>query len=286
MKNKLLILGLVVVVFLSCNDTPKETKLNVMTFNIRLDHAGDSLNNWQYRKDIAGSMVRFYDVDILGTQEVLHNQLVDLRDRLADYESVGVGREDGAEKGEYSAVFYKRSRFDLLNSGTFWLSENPNAVGKKGWDAACERVVSWAHLKDKSTKKEFVFFNTHFDHMGVEARRNSSLLILSKVKEIAKGLPAVITGDFNANPETDVYKELVNPNNPDRFTDARNITAFKHGEKSSFHNFGRIPVEKRELIDFIFVKNINKVSRYGIINESVDGVFLTDHNPVFATIEF
>ena len=125
---------------------PAPEPVNVMSFNIRYDNPEDSLDNWQYRKDRAANAIRFYDVDILGTQEVLHNQLEDLKQRLPEYGVIGVGREDGKEKGEYSALWYKKDRFNLLDSGYFWLSETPEVAGSKGWDGACERIASWAKL--------------------------------------------------------------------------------------------------------------------------------------------
>ena len=128
--------------------------VNVMSFNIRYDNPEDSLDNWEYRKERAANAIRFYDVDILGTQEVLHNQLEDLKQRLPEYGVIGVGREDGKEKGEYSALWYKKERFNLLDSGYFWLSETPEVAGSKGWDGACERIASWAKLQDKVSGKD------------------------------------------------------------------------------------------------------------------------------------
>lgn len=162
----------------------KPAPINVMSFNIRYDNPEDSLDNWKFRKDRAANAVRFYDVDVLGTQEVLHNQLEDLKQRLPEYGVVGVGREDGKEKGEYSALWYKKNRFDLLDSGYFWLSETPEVPGSKGWDGACERIASWAKLKDKTSGKEFFALNTHLDHVGVVARREGISLMLDRVKPI------------------------------------------------------------------------------------------------------
>lgn len=269
----------------SCNDSKQTYPLNVMTFNIRLNTASDSINAWPNRKEVAASMIKFYDVDVLGTQEVLQDQLDDLCARLPEYAFSGVGREDGKQKGEYSAVFYKKDRFALLNNGNFWLSEDPTAVGKKGWDAACERIVSWVHLQDKSSGKDFFFFNTHFDHIGVEARKNSSALILVKVAEIAGNKPTIVTGDFNSTPDSGVYTDITKLDDANHLTDSKQLAVVKHGTKSSFHNFGRIAPADRTLIDYVFVKNIDKVNRYGIIAEKVDDVFITDHNPVLVSLE-
>lgn len=278
--------GVLLLVAVACGSSPQQKNaIKVMTFNIRYNNPGDSLNSWEYRKNVAASLIKFYDVDLLGTQEVLHGQLKDLTERLPDYAFHGVGREDGKEKGEYSAVFYKKNRFTLLDHGNFWLSEDPAAVGKKGWDAACERIVSWVQLKDNDSGKDFFFFNTHFDHVGQVARKNSSSLLLSKVAEIAGNKPVIVTGDFNSEPSSEVYADLTKQGDVNRLEDAQKLASIKHGTLSSFHSFGRIAPKERPLIDYIFVKNINIVDRYGIIAEKVDDVFLSDHNPIVVSLE-
>ena len=153
---------------------PALEPINVMSFNIRYDNPEDSLDNWKFRKDRAANAIRFYNVDILGTQEVLHNQLEDLKQRLPEYDVIGVGREDGKEKGEYSALWYKKDRFTLIDSGYFWLSETPEVAGSKGWDGACERIASWAKLKDKVTGKEvFAFDCQGTKYLSVAPHENS-----------------------------------------------------------------------------------------------------------------
>jgi endonuclease/exonuclease/phosphatase family metal-dependent hydrolase len=263
----------------------KPLQLNVMTFNIRYDNPEDSLNNWQFRKDFAANMIRFYDVDLLGTQEVLNNQLNDILTALPQYASAGVGRLDGKTTGEYSAVFYKKDKFELLDSGNFWLSENPSAVGVKGWDAACERIVTWVVLKEKTTGKKFAFINTHFDHVGQVARRESAKLLLSKVDEIAKGLPLFVTGDFNATPESEVVTILTDKNSSNHLIDSRSVAPIIYGPAWSFHGFGRVPIEKRGIIDYIFVKNNVAVKQVAIISEMMDSLYLSDHNPVLIKAE-
>ena len=172
--------------------------LQVMTFNIRLNIAVDSLNAWPYRKNKVASQVLFHDVHLLGVQEAQHDQMVDLKARLPKFKYVGGGRDDGKEKGEYSAIFYDTSRLQSLHSQTFWLSLTPEVPGSKSWDAAITRIVTWAKFKDRKTGKIFFAFNTHFDHLGKEARRESAKLLLQKVAAIAGNTPAIVTGDFNA----------------------------------------------------------------------------------------
>ena len=207
MKNMFFNSVLVAFVLLvaSCSKQP-EAKVDVMSFNIRLDHVADSLNNWKYRKDAAAQMIAYYTPDVVGMQEVLKNQLDDLKNRLPQYTALGVGRADGKEKGEYCSLFYKTDRFDLVKSGYFGLSETPDSIGIKGWDAACERIVTWAVLKDKVSGKELAAFNTHFDHIGKVARRESAVLLLAKIREIASDLPVVITGDFNGTVDSDLQR--------------------------------------------------------------------------------
>src|SRR4026207_453076 len=170
-------------------------ELNVMTFNIRYNNKNDSLNAWPYRKDNAASQVKFHNVHILGVQEALHDQIMDLSQSLTKYKYTGVGRDDGKTKGEYSAIFYDTTRLKLIESSTFWLSLTPEVPGSKGWDADITRIVTWARFKDNISKKIFFVFNTHFDHIGQEARRESAKLIKRRVKEIAGNNPVIITGD-------------------------------------------------------------------------------------------
>src|SRR6185436_4361713 len=164
-------------------------ELNVMTFNIRYNTKNDSLNAWPYRKDNAASQVKFHNVHILGVQEALYDQMMDLSQSLTKYKYTGVGRDDGNTKGEYSAIFYDTTRLKLIESSTFWLSLTPEVPGSKGWDADITRIVTWARFKDKISKKIFFVFNTHFDHIGQEARRESAKLIKQRVKEIAGNNP-------------------------------------------------------------------------------------------------
>ncbi len=259
--------------------------INVMSFNIRYDNPEDSLDNWEFRKERVATAILFYDVDVLGTQEVLHNQLEDLKQRLPEYKVVGVGREDGKEKGEYSALWYKKNRFDLLDSGSFWLSETPEISGSKGWDGACERIASWVKLKDKISGKKFLALNTHLDHVGVVARREGVSLILDRVNQLSGGLPVIVTGDFNSEPESDVIRHVTDPANPEHLTDARLVAPVVYGPAWSFHDFGKIPYRNRPLIDYVFVRNGFDVLRYGVLAETENDSFLSDHAPVLVTVE-
>ena len=265
--------------------TQTDEPVNVMTFNVRYDNPDDSLNNWNYRKDRVANAIRFYDADIVGTQEVLHNQMEDLRQRLPGYESIGVGREDGKEAGEYSALWYRADRFTAKESGWFWLSETPEVAGSKGWDGACERIATWAKLQDKLTGKELFVMNTHLDHVGVAARREGVKLVLDKIQELGGNLPVILTGDFNAEPESDVIKQVTDTADPEHLTDARTVADLVYGPNWTFHDFGSIPYEHRERIDYIFVKNGLEVLKYGILAETEGNAYLSDHAPVLISVK-
>ena len=265
--------------------TQADEPVNVMTFNVRYDNPDDSLNSWAYRKDRVANAIRFYDADIVGTQEVLHNQMEDLRQRLPGYESIGVGREDGKEAGEYSALWYRADRFTAKESGWFWLSETPEVAGSKGWDGACERIATWAKLQDKLTGKELFVMNTHLDHVGVAARREGVKLVLDKIQELGGDLPVILTGDFNAEPESDVIKQVTDTADPEHLTDARTVADLVYGPNWTFHDFSSIPYEHRERIDYIFVKNGLEVLKYGILAETEGNAHLSDHAPVLVSVK-
>lgn len=259
--------------------------LNVMTFNIRMDTERDSANAWPHRKDLAASQILFHEVDILGVQEAFHHQMEDLRQRLPGYASHGVGRDDGQTKGEHSAIFYNSKRLQKLAGSTFWLSTTPTVPGSKGWDAQITRIVSWIKLKDLRTQKIFFVFNTHFDHIGQEARRQSAHLVLHAVDSIAGKMPAIVTGDFNASPSEEPIQVIVNPADPLRLTDTKAISATPHyGPEGTFTAFG--PKElTNEPIDHIFIKGNWKVLQHATLSQSWGGRFSSDHFPVFARVE-
>lgn len=257
-----------------------------MTFNIRLNVKSDSLNAWPYRKDKAASQILFHNVHLLGVQEALHEQMVDLGNSLAQYKYAGVGRDDGKTKGEYSAIFYDTTRLNLLGSSTFWLSLTPEVPGSKSWDAAITRIVTWAKFRDMESKKVFFAFNTHFDHMGQEARRESAKLLKQKVKEIAGNEPVIITGDFNSKPSDDPIRIVTDLNDKDHFTDTKHISATPHyGPEGTFNAFTSKETDN-EPIDFIFIKGKWKVLQHATLSQTWGGRFSSDHFPVFVKISF
>lgn len=281
--KKLIYLLLPSLLFISsCKTKPLE--LNVMTFNIRLDVPSDSLNSWQYRKDNAAEMVQMNDVDILGMQEVLLNQMNDLKERLPQYTAIGVGREDGADKGEFSPIFYKKDRFSAIESGTFWVSETPEVAGSKGWDASYIRVATWVILKEKATGKEIFAINTHLDNDGSIARKEGGNLLLKKAEELGKGMPIVLTGDFNDTPQSEAIKNITDASKANHLIDSKTVALKTSGTDWTFHNFGRLAESERPLIDYIFVSKQIKVQDYAVLPDTLNGTFVSDHKAVLSKL--
>jgi endonuclease/exonuclease/phosphatase family metal-dependent hydrolase len=261
-----------------------EDYIRVMTYNIR--YAGDEkmegINSWNNRKELIASVIRFHKADIVGLQEALKIQLDDLKILFPEFDWVGVGRDDGAEAGEYSAILYNKERFEVLESATFWLSETPGKPSK-GWDAALNRIVTWAKFRDKVTGKTFYHFNTHFDHQGEMARLESANLLNNKVAEIAAKNPAIITGDLNFSPDSKGYKILTG-GMKNYLLDSQKISRYGHyGSNITFNDFGKSNEEGNK-IDYIFIKNNVEVIQHGVISETFDERFPSDHMPVLAEI--
>lgn len=216
----------------SCKSQPSAQNgqpLEVMTFNVRLDIPSDSVNNWNYRKGDACRMIAYYSPDLLGMQEVLHNQMEGLKRGLPQYTALGVGRDDGKEAGEYCPIFFRTDRFTLVEYGNFSLSEQPETIGIKGWDASYNRVTTWAILQEKNNGQKFVYFNTHLDNDGKTA-------------------------------------------------------AVTYGPSWSFHDFGRLPVEERVLLDYVFVTKGAKIDRYRVIQDKPENSYLSDHCPILVEL--
>ena len=286
-KSKtIIILSILIILtgfFSGCFKTDKFSTdtFRVMTFNIRYDNPNDGENAWPNRKDLVASMIRFHGTDLVGIQEALKNQVSDLVERLPDYHWFGVGRDDGREMGEYMAIFYRSDRFDLIDHDTYWLSETPDQKGKKGWDAVCNRIVTWGQFKDKKTSKTFYLFNTHFDHRGVLAREKSAELLVSKTKIIAGTDPVIITGDFNSVESSQIYKIITS--NDLNLRDAKYSSLEEHhGPDNSVSGFGKFGKERR--IDFIFINDAVKVYKHGILTQHWNNKYPSDHMPVLAEV--
>lgn len=271
-------------IFSSLSFAQTNKPIDIMSFNIRYDNPEDGKQNWHHRKENVVRMINFYDLDVIGMQEVLITQLDYLKENLKQYKTVGVGREDGKEKGEFSPILYRKDRFKELISGTFWLSETPKKVSK-GWDAAHERIATWVVLKDKTTEKEFIFMNTHFDHRGNQARIESANLLKQRSIELAVGVPVILTGDFNLVPESEGIKTLIEPDGKNTLVNASSVADITYGPDWTSCGFDNRPFHERKVIDYIFLKGIKKVNKYAVFSEMLNDIFLSDHCPVFAQIE-
>ncbi len=260
--------------------------LVVMSFNIRYNNPGDGDNSWPNRIGIVSSMIRFHQADIIGTQEVLKGQIDDLAPELTSYDWFGVGRDDGIEGGEFATIFYKKDRFIKLDGSTFWLSPTPE-IPSKGWDSALNRIVTWIKFKDKVSNKVFYFFNTHFDHRGQTAREESASLIIEKVSEIAGEYPVIVTGDFNSVEDSTPISILTGRVETDfpPLIDSKVLSNIKpHGPTGTFTGFNE-PGNPGNIIDYIFIKNEIRVLRHGILSDTFDGKFPSDHMPVLAEVK-
>ncbi|MFS0490411.1 endonuclease/exonuclease/phosphatase family protein [Leadbetterella byssophila] len=253
--------------------------LKISSYNIRMNRANDGVNNWNLRKDKVNELIRYHDFDIVGVQEAFKDQLDDML-RMKEYAYTGSGREDGKSAGEHSAILYKTSRFKLLKSGDFWYSETPDVPGK-GWDArCCNRICSWARFKDLVTKKEFYVFNSHFDHEGVEARRNSGKLLVAKMKEIAGKLPVIAMGDLNSTPDTEQVVYI-----SQHYNDTFNASEMPpYGPIGTFNAF-KYDAALKDRIDYIFVSEHFKVKKYATLTDSYQQKFPSDHLPVVVDLE-
>jgi len=256
----------------------KAVPLRVATYNLRMNTASDGADAWPNRKEMVKGLIRYHDFDVFGTQEGFRGQLNDIT-ALPDYAFVGRGRDDGKEAGEHSAIFYRKARLKLLETGDFWLSETPDKPGL-GWDATCcNRICTWAKFRDLETKKDFFFFSVHFDHQGVEARRQSGKLMVQKVQEIAKNAPVICVGDLNSTPDTEQVHTL-----QALLQDAHEVTQQPaYGPVGTFQGF-KLDAPLQDRIDYIFVSKGIEVLDYAALTDTLHGHYPSDHLPVVATV--
>lgn len=248
-----------------------------MTYNIRYDNKGDGVNQWSNRKSKVVTLIKKYDPDIIGVQEALHHQLEDLANALKQYTYVGVGRDDGKTKGEYSALFIRKKRFRISENSTFWLSTTPSVPGSKDWDAAITRIATWALLRDKKSKKEFLMLNTHFDHIGRESRKHAAHMLLDSAASLGNGDPVIITGDFNVTRDTEPYSIMVS-SDPIKLVDPA-----PGNPPGTFCNF-KVGGERCKGIDYIFHSTHWKARDYRVIDDNDGTYYPSDHLPVMVTL--
>lgn len=252
------------------------------TYNIRLQTTQDVGNEWDNRKNALCQLIKYHEFDIFGVQEAFANQMQDIQSALPQYKYIGVGRDDGDTKGEYSAIFYDPERFELVSEGTFWLSDSDTETPNKGWDAALPRICTWGIFKDLQNGHTFIFMNTHFDHRGEIARIESGKLILAKAKELSKGLPLILTGDFNVDEKSEAYHSIVNSG---LVKDSYDLSPIVYEPNSTFNGWGK-SLREQQRIDHIFVSPNFKVKKYGILTDTYLGKYPSDHFPVLVTVDW
>lgn len=276
MRERFLLFIFLVPLFLNAQ------QMNIITFNIRFNNPNDGENAWPNRDEMVTGLFNFHDPDIFGLQEALYDQIIDIQKALSGFEWFGVGRDDGLKGGEFCPVFYSKNKFILIEKGYFWLSETPEKPSL-GWDAAIKRIVTWGKFQSKVTGKRFFVFNTHFDHIGVEARKQSALLIRKRIEKMTaeNNLPVVLIGDFNLTPDKEPVRML-----GEYLSDSREITEEPpYGPLGTFNGFDFNADLTSRRIDYVFVKGKIRVLEYAALSDSKNQHYPSDHLPVFVRIQ-
>ena len=250
----------------------------VMSYNIKYDNVSDTVNNWNDRRAAMVDLIIEHRPEFIGMQEVLYGQLNYLNNSLIDYNYIGVGRDDGKDKGEFSPILYNTKQFKLLESNTFWLSKTPDKISV-GWDAALERICTYGRFEDKSSKNKIWVFNTHFDHIGTKARERSAELILKKIMQLnVEKLPVVLMGDFNLMPEEKPIHLIQKKMDDDQLISK---TPYE-GPIGTFNGFDiNDPMDRR--IDYIFSIGLFVESYHHLDKRLKTGKHISDHLPVLAS---
>lgn len=283
MKNTCLFLLLLLSTYCYAQST------KVITYNIRYANNHDGDDSWDNRKAKVVDILKTNNPDIIGLQEVLKKQLTYLDKNLDQYNYVGVGRDDGKTKGEYSPIFYKKDKYTLVDKGWFWISETPNKPSK-GWDAACKRICTWILLNDINTKTPILVFNTHLDHKGEEARDKGAKLIIDSLKAKAGAIANVFfMGDFNATPGSAPYATLCNNTvlTNAALTDSYTIAGSKTGTVGTTNSFNTTLTDDKikTRIDYVFCNPAYKKITYTVIGDKVNNHWPSDHMPVMVEVE-
>ena len=260
---------------MACNRT---SEIKVMSYNIRLSSgtmAADSIYHWEHRKQASLNLMHEEKPTVFGLQEACPDQMDYMTKNLPEYGHIGVGRDDGKRKGEFMSIFYLKDEVELIDGGTFWLSETPDEVSK-GWDAACFRTCTWTKLKVKATGKKFVYLNTHLDHKGKVAREESIKLIVKRAEELAgESLPVFITADFNSRTSEPIFKPM-----QEAMLDAR-IEAPVTDERGTLNCWGTTP--PGVVIDHIFYRGA-EAQKFEVLRDKDYGApYVSDHYPVMLT---
>ncbi|MFL2629468.1 MAG: endonuclease/exonuclease/phosphatase family protein [Flavobacteriaceae bacterium] len=269
---------LVMIMLFSFSNYQKDNDLKVISYNIRYNNLNDGINKWDNRKETLFNFLEDEYPDFIGMQEVLENQLNELQINLKDYSFIGIGREDGQNKGEFSPLFYLKDSYNVIKTSTFWLSDTPDKVSV-GWDAALERICTYGYFESKKMKKRFWVFNTHFDHMGGVARKKSIELIISKIDKLnTENDPVVLMGDFNLIPISDPIKVL-----SEKFIDSFSINS--NNLIGTYNGFNELYDNSRR-IDYIFSKGLILKSSENVAVKTPYGGWASDHHPVKVLFNF
>lgn len=276
MKKYFLLFAIIILSQLAFAQTEN---IKVMSYNIRCGFCEDSssVNNWSNRKYLIAYLIKSYKPDLIGLQEAEMFQVNELIEMLDEYDWYGVSREDGKQKGESTAILYKKKRFKPLTKKTFWLSDTPNLVSK-GWDAALKRTVTIIRFKDKKLNYEFYYANTHFDHIGEKARTESSRLIVNLLSKYLDKYPVIFSGDLNYTSTSEGYKILSS-----KLLDTKTISEKESGGNITFNGFGN-DIQPDNKIDFIFVNDKVKVLNHIVDTTLFNGLYPSDHYPVISEI--
>ena len=264
------------------NEVKKITYYKIISYNVRFSSVPetDGANRWELRRDASIKMVAEQKPLAMGLQEACPDQIDFLDQNLTGYKHIGVGRDDGNRAGEMMAIYYDTTRLTLLNSGTFWLSDTPDKVSI-GWDAACNRTCTWGHFKVNDTGFEFLYFNTHLDHAGSQARMNSVKLIVAKMAELnPNNVPVFLSGDFNSTTDDTIFEPL-----KASLKDAREVSAISD-KNITYNGFGTVtdsPNTRKEwVIDHIFFSGVNPMA-FRVLNGNYGVPFISDHYPIAFT---
>ena len=282
-----LLIKLLLIIVLSPNPhlltgQTRNSVLRLCSINIRVADKKDGVNFWDCRKELMTDFIHHKEFDIICMQEVAKSQQKYIDSTLQEYVCIG-DRPQVVKGEEYLPIYFKRELFECLESQTFWLSETPDSSGIKGWDGKHPRRATWVKLKHKSSGTDFVILNTHLDHAGKYARQKGMELIKLRLKTISEILPVVICGDMNCLSSSSVYYSALN----DEFMmyDAYHVAKKRRGATYSYHGFGKRSVEKRNMIDYIFVTKQFKVNEIEIpFEENEKGFYLSDHCPIIVTL--
>jgi endonuclease/exonuclease/phosphatase family metal-dependent hydrolase len=255
--------------------------LRVMTFNIRYGTAPDSNNAWQLRRPLTFQVIRDFQPSVLGVQEALRFQLDEIEAALGNYAEAGVGRDDGAQRGEYSAILFDRRRLELLDHATFWLSDTPQTPGSMTWGNHYPRIVTWARFRDRSSGDTFYVFNTHWDHESQPSRERSAALLTERIKQRAHpNDPVLVTGDFNSGEDNPAFQALLR-SGLGLYDSFRAVQPSATGT-GTFHAFKGDRSGPK--IDAILASQQWRTLNAGIILLSDNGRYPSDHFPVTATL--